>query len=191
MISVPLLAAINHLLAQEPWAKSKLAAHSGKVACLNAGVTAIRLKVTPDGMLQSPADDEAVQMTIHVRLSDLPLIAQHRDRAFSYVRIEGDADFANTISQLSQSLKWDAEYDLSKVIGDMAARRIADTARATFNTAASVHQTLAENIAEYLLEEKPMLMRPHAVAEFASEVAKLRDDVERLSKRIEKLKGSR
>ena len=35
-----------------------------------------------------------------------------------------------------------------------------------------------------------MLIRPRAVGDFADEVAKLRDDVERLSKRIDKLKGS-
>jgi ubiquinone biosynthesis protein UbiJ len=34
-----------------------------------------------------------------------------------------------------------------------------------------------------------MLVRPQAVVDFTSEVTKLRDDVERMAKRIEKLKG--
>jgi ubiquinone biosynthesis protein UbiJ len=46
-------------------------------------------------------------------------------------------------------------------------------------------------MAEYLLEENPMLVRPRDVDEFAAEVTRLRDDVERLGKRIDKLKGSR
>jgi ubiquinone biosynthesis protein UbiJ len=46
-------------------------------------------------------------------------------------------------------------------------------------------------VAEYFLEENPMLVRPQAVSDFADEIAKLRDDVERIAKRIEKLEGAR
>ena len=42
-----------------------------------------------------------------------------------------------------------------------------------------------ENIAEYLLEENPTLLYRRAGEEFATEVARLRDDVERLVKRVE------
>lgn len=191
VISTPFTLAINHLISQEPWARDKLVAHAGKVACLDAGVMAIRVKVAPDGMLQAVRDDEPASVTISAKLTDLPLIAQNRERAFSYVTIQGDADFANTISQLTQSMKWEAEEDLSKWIGDIPATRLVAGARAALDTVKSTQQKLAENVAEYLLEENPMLVRPQAVADFAGDVAKLRDDVERLAKRIEKLGGLR
>ena len=184
-------AAANHLLAQESWARDKLARHAGKVACFDAGVTAVRVTVAADGMLQAATDDQPVNVTIRARLSDLPLIAQNRERAFSYVRIEGDADFANTISQLGQSLRWEAEADLARWIGDIPAMRVVAGARAAAGGVRSAGQALTENLAEYLLEENPMLVRRGSVADFGSEVARLRDDVERLSKRIEKLSGSR
>ncbi|RJG07781.1 sterol-binding protein [Noviherbaspirillum cavernae] len=184
-------AAINHLLAHEPWAREKLAAHAGKVACVDAGMMAFRLKATADGMVQAADKDDATAVTIRVRLADLPLIAQNRERAFSYVKIEGDADFANTISQLSQSLRWEAEEDLGKLIGDVAATRLVAGARTAIDTARSTQQKLAENLAEYFLEEKPMLVRPQAVSDLGGDVARLRDDVERLAKRIEKLEGRR
>jgi ubiquinone biosynthesis protein UbiJ len=190
MISTPLVLATNHLLAQEPWAREKLIAHAGKVACFDAGVTAVRLKVCGDGLLQLAGRDDSANVTIHVKLSDLPRIAQNRERAFSYVKIQGDADFANTISQLSQSVRWEAEEDLSKWIGDIPATRIVATAKAALNTARSTQQKLAENVAEYFLEEKPMLVRPQVVADFADDVTSLRDDIERLAKRIEKLGGA-
>lgn len=191
MLSSPFSAAVNRLLAQESWARDKLVRHAGKVARFDTGVMAMRVAVTADGMLQAGADDQAVNVTIRARLSDLPLIAQNRERAFSYVQIEGDADFANTISQLSQSLRWEAEADLARWIGDIPANRLVAGARAVAGTVRSAGQTLTENLAEYLLEENPMLVRPEAVADFASEVTRLRDDVERLSKRIEKLSESR
>jgi ubiquinone biosynthesis protein UbiJ len=77
------------------------------------------------------------------------------------------------------------------LIGDVAAVRVVGGVRAALETAKSTQQKLAENMAEYFLEENPVLVRPVAVDDFANEVAKLRDDVERLSKRIEKLGGSR
>ena len=49
--------AINHLLAQENWARVQLLPHAGKVACLDAGVASIRLKVAADGMVTSALAD--------------------------------------------------------------------------------------------------------------------------------------
>jgi ubiquinone biosynthesis accessory factor UbiJ len=183
-------AAINHLLNNEPKAKARVAAHAGKVALFDLGVISLKLKAGADGLIEAAADDESPQVIIHVKPADLPLILQNRDRAFSYVHIEGDADFANAISQVSQSVRWDAEEDLSKVVGDIAAVRLVAGAKAVAHNMKSTQEKIAENVAEYFLEENPMLMRPRAVSDFADEVAKLRDDMERLSKRIDKLKGS-
>jgi ubiquinone biosynthesis protein UbiJ len=183
-------AAINHLLNNEPRAKARVAAHAGKVALFDLGVMSLKLRAGADGFVEATADADPPQVTIHVKPTDLPLILQHRDRAFSYVRIDGDADFANAISQVSQMVEWDAEEDLSKLVGDIAAVRLVAGGRAFVDGIKSTQQKITENVAEYFLEENPMLMRPRAVSEFASEVAKLRDDVERLSKRIDKLKGS-
>jgi len=183
----PAAAVINHLLAQEPWARDTLMAHAGKVACIDTGVMQLRLKVTGDGYLQDVPADAVANVTIRLKLSDLPLIAANRERAVSYVKLEGDADFANAISQLSQSLRWDAEEDLGKVVGDIAATRIVSSAKSMAAAAQTTQKQLAENVAEYFLEEQPMLIRPHVMSEFSSEVVKLRDDLERLSKRIEKL----
>jgi len=183
----PAAAVINHLLAQEPWAQAKLIAHRDKTACIDAGVAQLMLTVTGDGYLKNADENAVPAVTIHLKLSDLPLILANRERAVSYVRIEGDADFANAISQLSQSLRWDAEEDLGKVVGDIAATRIVSGAKSMAAAAQTTQRQLAENIAEYFLEEQPMLIRPHVMSEFSSEVVKLRDDLERLSKRIEKL----
>ena len=190
MLPISLIpAVINHLLAQESWAQSKLATHAGKVACFDTGVITVRLSVTTDGLVEAATPDMPPNVSIRAKFSDLPLIAQNRERAFSYVKIDGDADFANTISQLSQSLQWDAAKDLSKWIRDIAAVRVVSGTKAVAETIQSTHQKIAENLAEYFLEENPMLMRPQNVADFTRDVAKLRDDVERLTKRIDRLKG--
>ncbi len=185
--AAPASAAINHLLAQEPWARQELQRHAGKIACIDAGTVALRLRVTADGYLEAAPADQAARVTIRVKLSDLPLIAQNRERAFSYVQIEGDAEFANAISNLSKTLRWEAEHDLEKVIGPIAAVRAVSGARAAFEAIKSGHQKLAENVAEFLLDEKQVLVRPQTVDGYSADVTRLRDDVERFAKRLAKL----
>ena len=183
----PASAVINHLLAQEPWARRELQRHAGKVAAIDAGVASLRLRVTVDGLLEAAPAEAVASVTIRVKPTDLPLIVQDRERAFSYVRIEGDAEFANALSSLSQSLRWEAEVDLEKLVGPLAANRLAAGARDALKAVKNGHQKLAENVAEYLLDEKQLLVRPHAVEELSADVTRLRDDVERAAKRLAKL----
>ncbi|MDM5176149.1 SCP2 sterol-binding domain-containing protein [Massilia sp. DJPM01] len=189
-LMAPAIAAINHLLAQEAWARDALALHSGKVACIDASGIALRLLVSRDGMVEAgPAGsaEEGASVTIRVKLADLPLIAQNRERAFSYVKIEGDAEFANTISQLSKGLRWEAEHDLERLVGPIAATRLVGGARGVLDGVRALHGKVTENLAEFFLEEQPLLVRPSAVEEFGAEVSRLRDDVERTAKRIARL----
>lgn len=186
---------VNHLLAQEAWARAKLQKHSGKTACIDLQAFSLCLKICADGLLEvassAATPDAPFDVTIRLKLSDLPLIAQNRERAFSYVKIEGDADFANTISHLSQHLRWEAEEDLSQLFGDVAAVRLMAAGKSLLHSAQQAHQSIQENLAEYFLEENPMLVRPAAVEAFGAEINKMRDDAERLIKRMEKLEKAR
>jgi ubiquinone biosynthesis protein UbiJ len=181
------VATINHLLADEAWARASLARHAGKIAVIDTGHLALRLRVAADGLLEAAAPEALPKVTIHVKLADLPLIAQNRERAFSYVRIEGDAEFANTISQLSRSLRWEPEHDLERLFGPIGARRLAGGARSAFANAGATGRRLAENLAEFLVEERPVLIRPGEVDAFGADVVRLRDDIERTAKRVARL----
>jgi ubiquinone biosynthesis protein UbiJ len=183
------VATINHLLAGEDWARASLRRHAGKLACIDTGHLQLRLHVAADGLLEAGEPTAAPNVTIHVKLADLPLIAQNRDRAFSYVRIEGDAEFANSISQLSRGLRWEPEHDLERLFGPIGANRIAGGARSAVNNARATGRRLAENLAEFLVEERPVLARPGQVEEFGADVVRLRDDVERAAKKVARLES--
>ncbi len=180
-------ASINHLLAQESWARDKLTPHHGKVACMATELLSLKLKVTPDGYLEAVGDETDANVTIRLKMADLPLVLHNPERAVSYVKLEGDADFANTMSQLGQTLRWEPEQDLQPFIGEIAATRMVAGAKAAIQGAKQGRQRLFENLAEYFLEENQMLVRPLTVSDFGDAVTQTRDDVERLTKRIEKL----
>jgi len=153
--STPLVLFVNHLLAQEAWARQKLQAHAGKSACIDLQAMRLQVSVTADGMLENADARTEHQVTIRLQLADLPLIAQNRERAFSYVKIEGDADFANTISYLSQHLRWEVEDDLSKLFGDVAAVRMVAGSKSLFANLQRGHQALQENLAEVFSRREP------------------------------------
>lgn len=186
IVMYPIAAVINHLLAQSPKDLDKLSVHRGKIALIDAGI-AIRLQVDELGYVKTVDDSVPAQVMIKIKPSDLPLVLGNLAQATSYVTIEGDADFANAISQLTQTLRWDAEDDLSKVIGDIPAVKVVSGVRHVTDSVKNTAKKLAENTAEYLTEENPVLVSPVATSSFAKDVVKLRDDIERLTKRIERL----
>lgn len=182
-LTAGLTAAVNHLLSRQPQLSAALAAHAGKSATIDAGLQRFCWQVAADGLLQA-AQAEPASVTISIAPADLPLIMANPERAVAHVHLSGDADFARAISEVATGLRWDAEADLSHVVGDIAAVRIVQVAKSMAAELKSGGRKLAENIAEYLLEENPMLLYRRAGDDFASDVAVLRDDVERLSKRI-------
>ena len=182
-------AVVNHLLDRESQARDRLQHHAGKIACFDLGLLRFSLRVDADGLVATAAADVIPDVTIRIKPADLPLILQNRERAFSYVSISGDADFANTISQVSQSVSWDVEDDLSRVVGDIAAVRLVAGVKSIAGSALATQRKLVESTAEYFLEENPMLIRLQPIRDFAVDVARVRDDVERLAKRIERLKA--
>ena len=187
VLMTPAVAAINHLLAQEAWARDALARHAGKEARIDMGHLELRVLVARDGMLELSNGEGEPAVTLRLKLADLPLIAQDRKRALSHVKIEGDAEFANTLSQLANGLRWDVEHDLERVIGPLGAYRLAEGGRRAALGAVDAGRRIAENLAEFLVEERPVLVRPTLRDEFAANVVRLRDDVERAAKRIAKL----
>ena len=182
----PINAVVNHLLSRQPVLCERLRAHAGGVACLDLGIMQLKLAVAADGLFQLAGNAEP-NVTIRIKPADLPQVVVNMEKAFSYVTISGDADFARTISEIANELHWEPEEDLAPFFGDIAAVRITQAARTTLSHAKSGSRKFFENMAEYLLEENPTLLYRQAGEKFASDVAIIRDDVERLAKRIASL----
>ena len=179
----PIAAVINHLLSRQPSLREKLRAHAGDMVCIETGALQLKLMVAADGLLQSDTTAEPT-VTLRIKPADIPQVLADIERAFSYVTISGDADFARTLSEVANDVHWEPEEDLAPFFGDIAAVRISQAVRNAVSQAKSRSRKLIENMAEYLLEENPTLMYRHAGEQFVSDVAVIRDDVERLAKRI-------
>jgi ubiquinone biosynthesis protein UbiJ len=100
------------------------------------------------------------------------------------VHIEGDAEVAQTFSELLKHARPDLEEELSRVVGDVAAHQIGNVARSALGAARRASDTFLQNVSEYLQEEGRDVPNRTEADEFLRGVDKLRDDVDRLEARL-------
>lgn len=184
------LAGVNHLLSPAPWARQRLSPHAGRAARLRAEPFEILISVQPDGYLSPARTDEAPAVTLSLPLgATLGLVGGDASKAMSEVRIDGNAEFADALGFVFRNLRWDAEEDLSKIFGDILARRIVLAAKAfkTFNVQAL--EALGGNLGEYFTEEQKLLVTHRELADHGRELGKLRDGLARLEKRVQRTAG--
>jgi ubiquinone biosynthesis protein UbiJ len=176
-------AVLNHMLAREPWARAALAPFSGRSARLQALPFSVQIGIAADGNFT--ADAGAPTVTVGVDATALPRVLLEPKAALRNVRLEGDAEFAQALSNVLQKLRPEPEEELARFVGDAAAVRIVALLRAALSSAREAGSRLAAQTADYLVAENPMLVSRQEMASFAADVAGLRDDVERLAKRID------
>lgn len=176
-------AALNHMLAREPWARAALAPFAGRSARLQAAPFSVQLAIVADGGFSADAGPPTV--TIGVDAAALPRVLLEPKAALRNVRLDGDAEFAQALSNVLQKLRPEPEEELARFVGDAAAVRVVALLRAALAGAREAGGRLAVQAADYLVAENPMLVSRQEMEAFAADVARLRDDVERLAKRID------
>ena len=107
------------------------------------------------------------------------------------VHIHGDAEVAQTFSELLKQARPDLEEELSRVIGDVAAHHVGSAARSALGFARKAADTFAQNVSEYLQEEGRDAPSRTEADEFVDGVDKLRDDVDRFEARLALLERKR
>jgi ubiquinone biosynthesis protein UbiJ len=181
-------AALNHLLAAEPWARHQLVPFIGRTIEIVTFPFTIRLTVVAGGQVARAPAAAVADTSIRIPgAAVIRFVGGQADAAMRDARITGDEDFAQVVARLARHLRWDVENDLAKVTGDVVAHRVVGAARGTAGAVRRVGERLASGLGEYWLEENPSLVRPRAVASLADGVRRLRDDLARLEQRVDRL----
>jgi ubiquinone biosynthesis protein UbiJ len=184
------LGVLNRMLAREQWARERLAPFAGRVARFEAPPFALAFRIDEGGVF---ADSERAEpaVTVGADLAALPLALGDPQAMMRNVSLKGDADFAQALAFVLQNLRPEPEEELSRFVGDVAAQRIVGFLRSSASHWRELAERMLENSAHYLVTENPMIVGRDEVSEFNAEVARLRDDVARLEKRVELRERSR
>jgi ubiquinone biosynthesis protein UbiJ len=186
----PFAAGLNYLLESESWARERLAPFAGEVLELRAPpLPTLRFAVAPDGRLAMAGADATAALTVTVGPGALAAMAQGEEQLLRAVDVSGNARLASEVMFLVRHLRWDAEADVAKFVGDVAAQRMIGMARGIAAWHVDTARRLGESFVEYAVEEKRLLVSRGELAGIADAQARLREGLDRLEKRIARLGG--
>lgn len=182
-----IVAALGHLLGRESWARERLRPHAGAVVRIEGGPLAIGLHIDEHGMLLASEGDAAPDVTLTLP-ADAPLrLLLDRQSLFAGIRLAGSADIAEALAFVFRNLRWDVEEDLARFVGDIPARRLSLLGNRFAREFSEASRRLTANVAEYVSEEAHIVVPARELSSFASEIDRLRDDLARLEKRVQRL----
>jgi len=180
-------AALNHLLHGASWSRERLKPFAGKTVQFLVPPFSFSLTVTPGGEVTIGAADSLPDCKFFLTPFLLLRLLARDEAAYQQVGISGDSEFAGEIAYVAKNLHWDAEEDLSRVFGDIAAQRMVSTAKSLSTWSRQTFDSFSRSFSEYWTEERPLIAKSAHVKQFIAEVDALRDDVERLEKRLKNI----
>ena len=191
-----LAAILNRNVAQSSRARTAAERLEGRVLSLALEGTPLTLffrvaegRITIDTQHEGVADASLSGTPLSL-LSMVGPGAEERLRG-SGIRIAGDAEVAQRFRELLEYAQPDFEEELSRVIGDVAARQVANIARGFFDWGRKAADSLSMNVAEYLQEEGRDVPTRVELDEFLEAVDQLRDATDRLEARLARLEPRR
>lgn len=186
--------ALNRALALDPSTADGLRRLAGRrlQLQLQAPPLALELLVEEGGRLrvgpvQGAEPDLQLRATLGALLGQL-LPGDAAGTPVGRLRISGDAELAQAVQKLAKGFEPDIEGAFAGVFGDVVGVQIAKALREGLRRGRDEAVRLARDSADYLVEERRDLVGRAEQDSFFDAVDDLRDDVERLAARVERLR---
>lgn len=180
------LSAMNHVLQQQPASRERMRAHAGRCIRIIANHPLGSLEsdalIGADGLLVAMSrgtPDVILRMTPRIdtmlRFLDAGPSALRSD-----IAVEGDAALATTVGEVADSLDWDYEEDLSRLVGDPVAHRAGRLARGLRDRFGGLRERSREAVHRAAASRGGPLVSGADLAGLAAEIARMSDRVTRL-----------
>ena len=186
---------LNHFLNLDPETRIKLNAIDGKQILIVVEYTDIRLKISIENATfnLNQTNEENADVVIKGKpfsLFFLLIKKQNGEPVFpSDIEIKGDINLAQKLQKILKDLDIDWEEILSQYLGDGIARKLSLFIQSGRSYVNNSFNSFESNVSDYLRFEKNILPDQLLIDEFNQSVDHLRDEVERLKVRIEKLES--
>ena len=187
-------AALNRALALDPETRDALRPLDGHTVVLQLDAPPLALQVRVDGerVEVGPVDgareaDLSVRSTLGGLIAQLPWFKRDDAPPVGKVKMSGDAELARRLQRLAERFDPDWQLPFVHVFGDVAGVQVAKAVGAALRQARIVGRNVAESAAEYVTEESRDVVGKAELHAFHDDVDVLRDDVERLAARVNRL----
>jgi len=186
--------ALNRALAADPELPAQLAALEGRRIELElvAPQLRARIEVEQGALKVGPALDGAEpDLSLKATLGGLlsRVLPGAAAATPGRLKISGDVELAQQLQKLVQRYRPDLEAALSAQLGDVIGVQLARALQGVFASLRSNSREFVEASAEYLREERRDVLGADELRAFCEDVDRLRDDVERTERRLQRLRG--
>lgn len=185
----PIARVLNRNIGESTAAREQCQRLDGKLIAIRVRDTALASYFAIDNevVTLTTGHDAEPDVVITGSLVTLALMAGEDSIRDGSLDLTGDAATAQAFQHLLKYAKPDVEEELSGVIGDAAAHTLGEFARGVGRWARDTRSIMRDNIREYLQEESRDVPSRYEVERFSKDVNVLRDDVDRLAARVDRL----
>ena len=156
---------LNQLLDRERWARERLERYAGQSVELRPPLLPpLRLAIGAGGRIEEGGPEPAAALTLG--------------------GISGASPLADELRYLAKHLRWEAEEELARLVGDVTAERIGGTLRAFARWQLDAGRRVGEALADYATTESGTLVHRRELDDFAAQVERLRAALDRLERRL-------
>jgi ubiquinone biosynthesis protein UbiJ len=178
-------AVANRMLADEPWARARLAGHAGRAFMLRAGPMTLGFRIDENGSLErAPLVGVTPDLVLSLSPLNGPALLANPARWNEFVTEEGDVELGGTLKELAQTLPWFVEKLCARALGPIVGQRVAEAGRRALQLPEYAAQRVTENIGSYARDEIQVLAHPADLQTLIDESASLAVRVEQLDARI-------
>lgn len=175
--------ALNRALANEPWARERLAAHAGRAFTLRVGPLTTAFRIDGGGALENaPLVGTTPDLVLTLSPFNVPAFLADPGRWDELVTEEGDAELGGTLKELARTLPWFVEKLCARALGPIVGQRVADAGRRALGLPEYASRRIGENVGSYARDEVEVLAHP-------ADVRALGDDAQALAVRISELEA--
>lgn len=188
---------INHILALDEDAMKSLADLSGQVLLLELINTDFIIYILPSEEGLHLQTEYAGKTNVKIRGTPSDMVtyllkSNKRTAGFAgSIEVIGDVGLAQDFQSVLLNIDLDWEEQLAHWFGDTLAHQLGRILRGGASFARSSGEKLQQDVSEYLRFECELTLEKTALARFGSDVDTLRNDVERLKLRINRLENHR
>ena len=133
----------------------------------------------------------AVDTTLKASLTTFIKLLKSKDKNLLFLKekliVTGDLELAQHVKEVFDKIDIDWEEYLSKAVGDVMAHQLVNTFKKLKDWNHQTYKSLEKSILEFLQEEARLLVPHLELIIFAEDVDLIRDDVERIQARVQRL----
>ncbi len=188
---------VQDILSVDPDTAREIGQLQGKVFCIEMTLPPAVFYLIPKsgGILLAQEADVEPDVTLTGPMSTFLRLARQgsasRVLTDGQVIMQGDVEAGQRLQRILARFDFDWEELIARRLGDLPARQLGNVVRGISRWAGEMADLSRENVADLLTEEQQLAVSPSALRRLTNEVARLREDTDRLAQRLDRLAAAR